>query len=253
MEIDLRDISSAFRNTHEKRQSRHAASDRHRPSIFQYDYLSLDALVTDVERLIAEIPLPLRNDPTIALDVGCGKSPYRELIESRGLVLKTLDIDEHSAPDFIGAVEDTGLPEAGFDLVLCTQVLEHAKYPELGVREIFRILRPGGYLIATAPHVWFYHPHPSDNWRFTQEGLTRLVASAGFEPIRLLSQGGSVLSYFQIVNFLIFGLIGKLAAPAYAVTNVVGKISDRLFHNSLFCLNFALLARKPAAVVRDRP
>ena len=245
MEIDLADISSAFRDTHETRHSRHAASDRLEPSIFQYDYLSLDALVSDVGRLIRELPLPVNGDARVALDIGCGKSPYRKLIEACGLTLKTLDIDERSAPDFIGAVEQTGLPGSEFDLVLCTQVLEHANNPAIGMNEIFRILRPGGYLVATAPHVWFYHPHPSDNWRFTQEGLTRLVAGAGFVPMRLLSQGGSVLSYFQIVNFLIFGLMGKLAAPLYALNNLAGKMGDRLFYNSLFCLNFALLAQKP--------
>src|SRR5579862_3419367 len=113
------------------------------------------------------------------------------------------------------------------------------------MREIHRILRPGGYLIATAPHVWFYHPHPSDNWRFTQEGLIRLAARADFEPLRLLSQGGSALSFFQIGNFLLYGALGKLGAPAYLVGNLIGRAADRVIGNNLFCLNFALLARKP--------
>jgi SAM-dependent methyltransferase len=247
MEIDLADMSSAFRATHQKRSSRHAVPDRLTPSIFQYDYLGLHSLVADVERLIAGVPAPPGDNRPIALDLGCGKSPYRELIEARGFVLKTMDIDNGPAPDFVGTLEETGLPDGFADLVLCTQVLEHSMDPDRGVKDIFRILRPGGHVIATAPHVWFYHPHPSDNWRFTQEGLARLIARAGFEPVRLLSQGGSVLSYFQIVNFLMYGMVGKLGAPAYAVNNIVGKLADKLFHNTLFCLNFAILARKPPA------
>jgi SAM-dependent methyltransferase len=247
LDIDLRDVTAAFRAAHGHRASRHLVSDRLRPSILQYDYLTLGSLVADVELLIAAAPSVPRPKQAVALDLGCGKSPYRELIEARGFVLKTLDIHADSSPDFIGSVEATGLPDGFADLVLCTQVLEHSLSPERGIREICRILRPGGHLIASAPHVWFYHPHPSDNWRFTQEGLVRLVSGAGLEPIRLLSQGGSALSFFQIVNFLLYGLLGKLGAPAYVVNNVVGGVVDRLFQNNLFCLNFAILARKPAA------
>jgi SAM-dependent methyltransferase len=248
VEIDVLDMAGSFEGIHQKRSSRHAASDRLRPSIFQYDYLALSALVADVARLIAEVPTCSGAARGIALDVGCGKSPYRELIEPRGFVLRTLDIDAHSGADFVGAIEATGLPDGFADLVVCTQVLEHSLDPTRGLGEMFRILRPGRYLIATAPHIWFYHPHPSDNWRFTQEGLTRLVGGAGFEPLKLLSQGGSALSYFQIKNFLLYGVAGKVGAPVYVINNVLGKLADRLFQNDLFCLNFALLARKPMAV-----
>jgi SAM-dependent methyltransferase len=245
MEIDLADITGRFRAAHRHKSSRHEVSDRVRPKIFQYDYLILSTLVADVERLIAAVPVSPSEKQALALDLGCDKSPYRELIETRGFVLKTLDIDADSSPDFVGSVEATGLPDGFADLVLCTQVLEHSLNPERGVKEIHRILRAGGYLIASAPHVWFYHPHPSDNWRFTQEGLTRLVISAGLEPVELLSQGGSALTYFQINNFLLYGILGKVGAPAYLVNNLIGKFADRLFQNSLFCLNFTLLARKP--------
>jgi SAM-dependent methyltransferase len=247
VEIDLSDIGGGYREVSHGKHSRHAATDRLQPSLFQYDYLALSTLSADVRRLLAEVPPP-RAEGGIALDIGCGNSPYRMLAESRGFRLKTLDISNESAPDFVGAVEDTGLPDGFADLVLCTQVLEHSLDPEQGLRDIRRILRPGGHLIVTAPHIWFYHPHPTDNWRFTQEGLPRMVRRAGFEPLRLLSQGGSALSFFQIGNFLLYGAIGKLGAPAYLVSNVLGKLADRLVANSLFCLNFALLARKATGV-----
>jgi len=245
VEINLSDIGAGYRELSPGRHSRHAASDRLEPSLFQYDYLALSTLTADIRRLLGEVPPPTRPEGGTALDIGCGNSPYRALAESRGFRLKTLDISNESAPDFVGTVEDTGLPDGFADLVLCTQVLEHSLDPERGLRDIHRILRPGGHLIVTAPHIWFYHPHPTDNWRFTQEGLIRLAMRAGFEPRRLLSQGGSALSFFQIGNFLLYGAVGNLGAPAYLVSNVVGRMADRLVRNNLFCLNFALLARKP--------
>ena len=244
MEIDLSDISASFHEAHAVRYSRHDVSDRLAPSIFQYDYLSLRTLAIDIERLIGEVPSPGRTPSAIALDIGCGKSPYRELLESRGFLVKTMDIDDTASPDYVGRIEYTGLPDSSADLVICTQVLEHSLDPGKGLQEIFRILRPSGHLIASAPHIWFYHPHPTDNWRFTQEGLTRIISAAGFEPRKLLSQGGSVMALFQIVNFLLFGTTGKLGMPLYAINNLIGKIADRLLANPLFCLNFAILARK---------
>ena len=61
-----------------------------------------------------------------------------------------------------------------------------------------------------------------------------------------LVQGGSALSYFQIVNFLVYGIAGRFGAPLFAVNNLIGRFADNLFRNDLFCLNFAILARKPA-------
>jgi SAM-dependent methyltransferase len=245
MEIDLADIPSSFRAISALRYSRHSVCDRLTPSIFQYDYLGLSTLVADVQRLVAEVECPVPGGTALALDLGSGNSPYRQLLELRGFAVKTMDVDPKTSPDLIGSVEEIRLSDESIDLVICTQVLEHSLDPATGLQEIFRILRPGGYLIASAPHIWFYHPHPSDNWRFTQEGLTRIVATAGLVPRKLLSQGGSVLSYFQIVNFLLFGLLGKRGGPVYAISNVIGKIGDRCFRNSLFCLNFAILAQKP--------
>jgi len=244
MQIDISDIAASFQKAHKVKYSRHDIPDRLEPSMLQYDYLTLSALAGDVKRLLLEVPPQARNGAAIALDIGCGTSPYREFLESRGFVVKTMDIDDNDSPDYTGTIEDTGLPDGSVDLVICTQVLEHSLDPRKGVQEIWRILRSRGHLIASAPHVWFYHPHPTDNWRFTQEGLARLVAAAGFEPRSLLSQGGSVMAFFQIVNFLLFGVLGKLGGPLYVVNNVIGNVGDRLLANPLFCLNFAILARK---------
>ena len=245
MELDIADTAGAFRAARLRRNSRHDPADRAKPSLFQYDYLALTRLSADIESLIAALPGPRSADPPLALDLGCGRSPYRELLAARGFLPTTLDIDPTERPDFVGAVEQTGLPDRFADLILCTQVIEHSLDPGGAVCEMFRILRPGGHLIATVPHVWFYHPHPSDNWRFTQEGLVRLVARAGFQPVRLLAQGGPVLCLLQIVNFLAFGALGRWGAPLYAALNLIGCGADRLIRNDLFSINFAILARKP--------
>jgi SAM-dependent methyltransferase len=240
--IDIAGLQDGFRAVQAGKTSRHAVADRVRPSRLQYDYLTLSRLGADVRRLVAELPAPPAG--ARALDLGSNRSPYRDELVARGFHVETLDITRESGADHAGTIEATGLPDASFDLVLCTQVIEHCLNPWQGVREVRRILKPGGYFLVSAPHVWFYHPHPTDHWRFTQEGMVHLVREAGMEPVTLLAQGGSVLTMVQVVNFLAYGVLGKAGAPLYAALNVAASLGDRLVKNDLFCCNFACLARR---------
>ena len=218
----------------------HTPQERARPSWLRYDFLTLDALAADVARLLAEIPSsPLRR---AALDLGSSASPYRGFLEERGFSVTTLDVE--AGADYVGTAEKTGLPDQSYDLVVCTQVLEHCADPWQALHEIRRILRPGGHLLVSAPHVWFFHPHPKDHWRFTQQGLAHLCERAGLNVRALLSQGGTVLAAAQVANFLLYGMLGKLGAPLFAILNLVALPLDCLLRNDRFCVNFACLAQR---------
>jgi SAM-dependent methyltransferase len=234
-------LAIQYEAAREGKVSPHTPAARLSPSIWQYDYLLLSKLSADVHALIAH------TEPGLALDLGCGRSPYAQPMAAAGHTVRTLDVTAESEPDYVGTAEETGLPDASIDLVVCTQVLEHCTEPWTAVRELARIVRPGGYALVSVPHVWFYHPHPSDNWRFTQEGILRLLRASGFEVQHLLAQGGSVVAAAQVLNFLAYGAVGKLGAPLYAVLNLLAPIVDRRTRNSLFCLNFAVLARREAS------
>ena len=245
MRLDIADLRRRFEAAQAGKRSRHLPEDRIDPSIFQYDYLTLRTLSDDIQRLIAA--LPAASAGAVALDLGSDKCPYRALLESRGYTVKTLDLTLEHGADYAGTAEETGLPSESFDVVLCTQVIEHCMNPWRALAEAHRILKPGGALIVSAPHVWFYHPHPTDHWRFTQEGMVRLCRDAGLEPVELLAQGGSIVTLFQVVNFLAYGVLGRVGAPLYALGNVLGGALDRVAPNELFCHNFACLARRSDA------
>jgi len=242
MRLDIDALRSQFQSAQEGRQSRHSVEDRLQPSLFQYDYLALNHLSRDVRTLISEIPPG--NAQRMALDVGCDKSPYRAVLEHAGFEVKTLDVTPDSGADYVGTAERTGLADESFDLVLCTQVLEHCDEPWTAMDEIHRILRPGGRVIFSVPHVWFYHPHPSDHWRFTQEGVVKLCRRAGLTPVSLLAQGGSLTTAAQVVNFLAYGVLGRKGAPLYAAVNALAERIDPILPNELFCHNFACLAER---------
>lgn len=219
----------------------HSAAGRVRPSLLQYDYMVLRSLSDAIDRLIETVPRPVARQR--ALDIGSDLCPYQDALEARGYAVETLDL-AGSAADHAGTVESTGLPDKSFDLVLCTQVLEHCLDPFRAIQEIHRILKPGGRLLASAPHVWFYHPHPTDHWRFTQQGMAQICERGGLTLRQLLAQGGSVLAAAQIMNFLAFGVLGRAGAPLYLASNLVAPLLDRVLSNDLFCLNFALLAER---------
>ncbi|MCI0628348.1 MAG: class I SAM-dependent methyltransferase [Acidobacteria bacterium] len=243
MLIDFSSLREQYARVAKGKESKHSGQERFTPSIFRYDYLALSRLRNDIETLIGS--LPAQEEPRLAIDLGCGKSPYRNLLERNGYQVQTFDTDVASGADYLGEIENTKLPSSHFDLVLCTQVLEHCSDPFKGAREINRILKPGGFAILSVPHVWFYHPHPSDHWRFTQEGIIKLCRQAGLEPAKLLAQGGSLLSFLQVCNFLLYGVVGTWGAPAYSLLNAFAEVLDHRIRNHLFSHNFACLAQRP--------
>jgi hypothetical protein len=89
MRIDIEHMRGEFERVQQGKRSRHSVADRVRPSRWQYDYLTLSTLSRDIHALVSQLPLASAGT---ALDLGCDKSPYRELLTSRGYGVKTLDI-----------------------------------------------------------------------------------------------------------------------------------------------------------------
>jgi SAM-dependent methyltransferase len=117
-------------------------------------------------------------DGARVLDVGSGVKPYFPFFEPYASEFVSVDI-ENPAADLQGAVEDLPVPDASFDVVICNQVLEHCADPALAVRELRRVVAPGGRVLASTHGVQVYHPAPDDLWRWTHAGLERLFADNG--------------------------------------------------------------------------
>ena len=214
------------------------------PSLFQHDYLVLRLLHRDVARGIAMLPGKAIGE-RVAVDVGAGGAPYRPMLQDAGYAVRCLDIAPGPGVDVVGTAESTGLPDASVDLVLCTQVLEHTRAPWLAMREFRRIVRPGGGIVFSVPHIWFFHPHPHDYWRMTSEGLQALCDEGGFRSIAVLPQGGAGAALFQIVGFLAYGVLGRVGAPLYALLNTLGLLVDAVVFDRRFSLNHVAVAVLP--------
>ncbi len=79
-----------------------------------------------------------------------------------------------------------------FDVIVCTQVLEHVANPFLAVAELHRILKPGGKLLITVPASYPYHADPQDYWRYSVDSL-HLLLDPLFTDVRLHSYGNQLI------------------------------------------------------------
>ncbi len=88
-------------------------------------------------------------------------------------------------PDY-DPCEATFVDEAGkplrFDIILANQVWEHLDRPYAATRNVFKMLRRGGYFWIATPFYMPYHAVPVDCSRWTSRGLTNLLIEAGFAP-----------------------------------------------------------------------
>ena len=126
------------------------------------------------------------------LDVGCGVKPYYPFFREHATEYVGVDVVENPAADLQGSVEALPVPDASFDVVLCTQVLEHTLDPQQAVRELRRVTAPGGRVLASTHGVEVYHPSPEDLWRWTHTGLARLfTTSAEWSAVTVTPVGGT--------------------------------------------------------------
>ena len=118
------------------------------------------------------------------LDYGSGEAPYKPFFKQYISNYIAADI-EASVEDVMKLNSDGSIPaEANsIDIVLSTQVLEHVEEPTLYLSEANRVLRKDGLLILSTHGYWIFHPSPNDYWRWTSQGLRRIIEERGFEVV----------------------------------------------------------------------
>lgn len=116
------------------------------------------------------------------LDVGCGNSPFRPLLNPTTSSYQGIDVKEaesfgYQNPDTIYYDGDTiPFPDASFDALLCTEVLEHVANPTKIIQEMHRVLKPGACGYITIPWSARFHYQPHDYHRYTPSMLTALFS-----------------------------------------------------------------------------
>ncbi len=130
------------------------------------------------------------------LDVGCGNTPFRKFLDNLIVEYHTLDLEpKFPEVNFVADVQDMRMvPSETYDVVLCTEVVEHVPQPAKAISEVHRILKPHGKLILTVPYLSRLHEEPFDYFRYTKHGLQFLLETSGFQILDL-APTGSLFSF----------------------------------------------------------
>ena len=100
--------------------------------------------------------------------------------------------------DYVSDLAAIPVPDGSFGAVLCTEVLEHHPEPITVVKELARILEPGGKLILTAPLGSGIHQEPYHYYGgYTPWWYERFLGAAGFKDISIEPNEGSLRFFGQ--------------------------------------------------------
>ena len=215
------------------------------------------------------------------LDAGCGNGSLSLRLAEAGYRVMGLD----RSPEFVrygrerldgarkreavsfqeGDICDTGLPEHSFDAVTCGEVLEHIQDDAAAVRELLRVLRPGGVCVVTVPcnpalwdenDVWAGHHR-----RYTHEGLVGLFEKGGFRVDRCVHWGFPLVRLFHSMVYLPMvrrrflcsptgGAASRGPLPAWMRSRGLHRLVaalfsvDRLFEGTPWGIGLLLVAEK---------
>lgn len=186
------------------------------------------------------------------LDAGAGKLSYRHLVKPLCDEYKSMDFNQtHPELDYLSDIQSMPLKNETFDTVLSAEVLEHVPDPEKALREIHRVLKPGGKLVISIPHLMYMHNEPNDFYRYTKYGLRTLLERVGF-IVEYLEPSGSIFSFLQgIIATTVVGLVYRIPI-LWPIVFFISKYTSKLaiwFDNrtdkkKIFALHFIAVARK---------
>jgi SAM-dependent methyltransferase len=142
------------------------------------------------------------------LDFGCGNKPYAELIDVKEYIGLEIEDDNHIQADKnIEAYYDgktIPFSDNYFDSILSSEVFEHVFNLEQILKELNRVLKPGGHMLITVPFVWEEHSIPNDFARYTSFGIRDLLVRSGFSIISAEKTTNYVETVFQMWGAYIY-------------------------------------------------
>lgn len=139
-----------------------------------------------LEQLNKEFSLGVQSCDRV-LDAGAGEAPYRDLFKHAKY--ETADFQKidksYAEQTYVCDLNKIPVDNSYFDKIIFNQVLEHVPDPQAVMRELHRVLKPGGKLLYTGPFFYEEHEQPYDFYRYTQFGLVHLFEGSNFKIVEL--------------------------------------------------------------------
>lgn len=192
-------------------------------NIFDPNYFSR----AELENKLMELGRSLSQRQTL-VDLGCGKMPYKKYFQCKYV---GVDSSPNSGADIIAPAWNTKLRNNSADAIILIQSLEHISRTSDTVREIYRILKPGGWVFVSVPQTMPNHGpigedgKQEDYYRFTPNGL--LNTFNRFKPVYIIRTCGYWGTIFQLINYYFYNIApGIIFSPLYLINNILGNLLD---------------------------
>jgi SAM-dependent methyltransferase len=207
------------------------------------------------------------------LDIGAGGCPYKELFShcdyfTQDFVqLTSAQIQDkagYGKIDYVSDILDIPVPDNSFDVIICTEVIEHVPDPISVIKEVSRILKPGGTLLITAPLQSGLHQEPYHFYGgFTKYWYLKFLSESNFSDINIEVNGSLFTTYFalglNIFRLLLDSLINDknvfrkivalsslvICAPILLILNpVFGFLWEGIIKENKFTSGYHVSAKK---------
>ncbi len=152
------------------------------------------------------------------LDIGAQTGPYAVCFPNR----VAIDLTPRPGIHVVTDAQRLAFCDGSFEVILCTEVLEHIPDPQSAIDEMFRVLAPGGRLVLTTRFLFPIHDAPHDYFRFTKYGLRHLLRR--FDALDVREETTSVGTLAVLVQRL--GMQAETLgwSPARAIWLVLAQI-----------------------------
>ncbi len=196
------------------------------------------------------------------LDFGCGAKPYKALFTNADSYTG-LDIEvsghSHKNEEIDVYYDGKTIPfnDNHFDHVFATEVFEHVFNIDEILPEIYRVVKPGGYLLITCPFVWPEHEKPYDFARYTSFGIQQVLQKNGFEVAQFIKAGNFIETHAQLSMFLLYCYLPKkpnilylllhqlFILPIIVAISILNKLlPEKIKRNDLYSNNIVLAVKK---------
>jgi SAM-dependent methyltransferase len=139
------------------------------------------------------------------LDLGCGKMPLYQMYSS--LVDDVICTDWPQSlhgRTFIDFASDLNsgiaLGDETVDTIILSDVLEHIYRPHELLRDVCRVLRPGGMALINMPFIYWIHEAPFDFYRYTPFAVDRMARDVGLDVVQLDAIGNARLILVDVMG-----------------------------------------------------
>jgi 2-polyprenyl-3-methyl-5-hydroxy-6-metoxy-1,4-benzoquinol methylase len=182
------------------------------------------------------------------LDGGSGGGHFSAEAVRRGAVVTSLDVGEAllkqvaqrcNSTRVVGSLLNLPFDDHSFDVVMSSEVIEHTDDPRRAVKELARVLRPGGYLVVTSPgRLWQPVVRAASALK-----LRRYQGNENFlwpsTAARIVRESG--IDILQLCGFNILPIFSRRFARLLNAGDLLGRRMPAVY------VNYAVFGRRPAA------